>query len=597
MNKLNPHRFPLRKRALATALLCLIGGVQTAAMAADKAPPPTATAQIDALVNLQMADDKLPGVTLAITRNGQVLHNKGYGVANTLTQQPMTANTRALIGSTTKVTITAAAGTELMEAKNIDPATQRLYGASGVFGFDFSTDIGRGVDRHTPLVEADIGVDNRTYAWYLNRTMSGGATNDLDKYSAPQPYTLPGSREPVDIRGIAIASNGKVYAWYDNARTSSTSSPKVTRSIGTLTNLGLYSAETEDAVSLPAGKTAFDIVGIAIAKSNDHVYVWYQDGTVSEGTSMDFDAYSPPKPFTAYPRLGGSSYDLRAVGIATNDRVYAWFGNSYASSGTSTHLAQYLTPYYYTMTPNLPNSDNWRQWYGTLTVQNLLDHRAGFTRSGDVAGAAEMFGKEESALTYKEVHRHFLRTRPLIGAPGTVASYSNHGFGLWTLLIEKMSGQPFRDYVHDHYLVPHGVASAVMPQGSAPGPLDSQNHVLNKQGIPVPGAYEPSTLGLAAGGYRATARALTVLTADLADKYTADQLDRMGWAKTSDGRLQHNGALTGGMSYVVMYPPGYKTSEGLDLGNVHVAVVANRRGSTSELAVLASLVAEEIAQP
>ena len=33
------------------------------------------------------------------------------------------------------------------------------------------------------------------------------------------------------------------------------------------------------------------IVGVAIAGSNDHTYVWYKDGTVSSGSTDDLDRY------------------------------------------------------------------------------------------------------------------------------------------------------------------------------------------------------------------------------------------------------------------------------------------------------------------
>jgi hypothetical protein len=56
-----------------------------------------------------------------------------------------------------------------------------------------------------------------------------------------------------------------------------------------------------------------------------------------------------------------------------------------------------------------------------------------------VEGATKMFGVSEDELTYEQVHCHFLRTRELLHAPDTEYEYSNHGFGLWTLLIEKMS--------------------------------------------------------------------------------------------------------------------------------------------------------------
>lgn len=566
-----------------------LAGALAAVIAAGPALA-TPAEDIDALVAAQMSADNLPGLTLAATRNGAVLFNKGYGFADLQTQKKMAANTRARIGSVTKAAITGPAGYQLMGDKGINPQTKTLYGANGVFGFDFANDISRGANRYTPIVELDIGAGDHTFAWYHDGTFSEGATNDLDKYAPRLPYTLPAGRKTVDVRGIAIAGNGMVYSWYDDARTRSSDAPTLTRAIGTQSKFDQYSLETEDAVKLPAGKKTFDIVGIAIAKSNDHVYVWYQDGTVSEGTSMDFAYYSDPKPFTVGPTLNGTSYDLRGLGIASNDHVYAWFGNGLASSGMSDDLDQYIPAYSYSLPANL-GGDDWRNWYATMTVQNLLDHRTGFTRSGNIAGASKLFGVPEENLTYKQVHQHFLRTRQLINPPGGPSLYSNHGFGLWTLLIEKMSGKTYRNYVAQDYLAPAGVSTDVIPQGDTADSRDSQNYKL-VNGTMTALPLEASTLGLAAGGYRATARALTVLTAKLDGKYSDADMDRMGWAKRGDGRLEHNGALDGGMAYVVMFPAGYVTPEGKDLSNVHVAVVANRWGSTGGIGQLARDVAE-----
>ena len=41
----------------------------------------------------------------------------------------------------------------------------------------------------------------------------------------------------------------------------------------------------------PPGKNHLDVVGVAIAKSNNRVYVWYKDGTASSGNTVDLDKY------------------------------------------------------------------------------------------------------------------------------------------------------------------------------------------------------------------------------------------------------------------------------------------------------------------
>ena len=94
-----------------------------------------------------------------------------------------------------------------------------------------------------------------------------------------------------DVMGIGIAgSKDHVYVWFRSRNVSS----------GTSDHLDQY--RRPYTYSLPRGKTPNDIVGIGIAGSNDHVYVWFKDGTVSSGTSNDLDKYRKPyRYYLPYP--------------------------------------------------------------------------------------------------------------------------------------------------------------------------------------------------------------------------------------------------------------------------------------------------------
>jgi hypothetical protein len=347
---------------------------------------------------------------------------------------------------------------------------------------------------------------------------------------------------------------------------------------------------TENPAKLPSGKSMAHVVGIDIAKSDDHVYVWYEDSTVSSGTSTDFDFYFKPKPVQYAYMPGATSYNVRGMGIAKNDHVYAWFSNGKASSGSSTKLFQHHNLYDYTW-PAVSGGDDWNAWFKKITIQNLLDHRAGFTRSGDVEGAMKLFNKSEAVLTYEDCHRHFLKTRKLIYEPGKGSSYSNHGFGLWTLMIEEITGKPFKNYVQDNYLKPMGLSGRVTGETANPLPSDAWNHVYNSGGNPVPSPFETSTLGLAAGGFRSSAADLVRIMKELDGKYTEAELDSMGWGKETRGKLHHNGLREGATAYVCMFPDGYKAGNGANLSRVHVAIVVNVSTDTGELEDLASRIA------
>ncbi len=136
------------------------------------------------------------------------------------------------------------------------------------------------------------------------------------------------------IVGMSIAcSNDHVYTWYSDR----------TVSVGTSENLAAY--EPPHRYSLPFGKTPEDIVEIGIA-GNDHVFTWYRDSTVSSGTSTDLDKYQPRHPYRLPP--GKLPFNIVGIDIAcSNDHVYAWYSEGTVSSGTSDDLDKYGTLHLY----------------------------------------------------------------------------------------------------------------------------------------------------------------------------------------------------------------------------------------------------------
>ncbi|MEU1972153.1 serine hydrolase [Microbacterium sp. NPDC019599] len=243
-----------------------------------------------------------------------------------------------------------------------------------------------------------------------------------------------------------------------------------------------------------------------------------------------------------------------------------------------------------------PDSADWKQWYEKITLQHLLDHKAGFQKSGpDRADVAQMFEVAEDEVTLEQELRYFLRTRRLRYEPGNPpeglepSSYSNYGFGIWALLIERMSGKPYPNYVRGHYLRPMNLHNAVRWQRAAPDSCDAHGHFASSAQPPQPQPFEQSALGtgLAAGGFMASAQSMTRIMAELANTHTTAELDRMGWGRgtNSNGHvnLSHNGSITGGLASAVMFTAGYRSAtENADLSDVHVAVAANVRGPEVE---------------
>ena len=97
--------------------------------------------------------------------------------------------------------------------------------------------------------------------------------------------------------------------------------------------------------------------------------------------------------------------------------------------------------------------------YYLMTVQHLLRHQGGFTsRGGDVMFSTQKFMqrhglKEPPSSDYlvkKEV------AKPLYFEPGTSQEYSNFGYLLLSLIIEKVSGMPYEEFMQKEVFEPAG---------------------------------------------------------------------------------------------------------------------------------------------
>jgi D-alanyl-D-alanine carboxypeptidase len=103
-------------------------------------------------------------------------------------------------------------------------------------------------------------------------------------------------------------------------------------------------------------------------------------------------------------------------------------------------LGKYLTDY--------PNKDVATK----VTIHHLLTHTGG---TGDIFGPE--FDSHRLQLRTLDDYIKLYGSRGLAFQPGTQWDYSNYGFILLGKVIEKVSGQSYYDYVHDHIFVPAGM--------------------------------------------------------------------------------------------------------------------------------------------
>ena len=80
-----------------------------------------------------------------------------------------------------------------------------------------------------------------------------------------------------------------------------------------------------------------------------------------------------------------------------------------------------------------------------ITMIDLMNHQAGFSES--IQGY-----KEETGLTIEESLANNQPTQSY--EPGTMTSYSNFSAGLASYIVERISGQDFSAYVHEHIFQP-----------------------------------------------------------------------------------------------------------------------------------------------
>ena len=99
--------------------------------------------------------------------------------------------------------------------------------------------------------------------------------------------------------------------------------------------------------------------------------------------------------------------------------------------------------------------------YPGVTVRHLLTHTSGIPDYFDDADWFVRIWKEEKRVPGSDEILRFLRetkAKPY-GAPGEKFEYSNTGYNLLALLVERRSGVPFEDFLQKNIFEPTGMAS------------------------------------------------------------------------------------------------------------------------------------------
>ncbi len=128
--------------------------------------------------------------------------------------------------------------------------------------------------------------------------------------------------------------------------------------------------------------------------------------------------------------------------------------------------------------PDYPNRELARQ----VTLHHLLTHTGG---TGDVFGPE--YKEHRKELRKLEDYVRLFGARPTEFPPGSDWRYSNYGFVLLGVVIEKVTGQSYYDYVSEHVYAPAGMkATGSFPEDQAV-PLRSVGYIpFRPEGSPPP---------------------------------------------------------------------------------------------------------------
>jgi CubicO group peptidase (beta-lactamase class C family) len=234
-------------------------------------------------------------------------------------------------------------------------------------------------------------------------------------------------------------------------------------------------------------------------------------------------------------------------------------------------------------------------WLEQINVEHLLTHTAGgwSNQSHD-----PMF--HSTARNHPEFIQQTLDSYSLEAPPGQQYAYSNFGYFLLGRVLEKVSREPYGDYVRQHVEAPLGITDMQLAaKNAAPGEV----HYYG-QGRDDPYAV-PVELHDANGGWIATPSdlvrfALGVFSADdkagapaLLKPETLKQMTRTsaanptyacGWSVSPDGNYFHSGGFAGTASFLMHRHDGLAWAAVVNTRRTHSEMEKDLHRLSSEIA-------------
>jgi CubicO group peptidase (beta-lactamase class C family) len=201
--------------------------------------------------------------------------------------------------------------------------------------------------------------------------------------------------------------------------------------------------------------------------------------------------------------------------------------------------------------PDYPNPEVARR----ATIRQLLQHRSGI--GGDIFGTLPHQVRRD--IRHNREYLPLFAAEPLRFAPGTGQRYSNAGYVVLGMLIERLSGEDYYDYVRRHIYEPAGMTRTAAYLVDSLPPNTAIGYSRGGEDAPANAALRPNSndlpgRGSAAGGGYSTGQDLMRLLAALkAERIPGAPPAGLGIAGGAGGlNAAIEGGLPGGYDLIVM---------------------------------------------
>lgn len=229
--------------------------------------------------------------------------------------------------------------------------------------------------------------------------------------------------------------------------------------------------------------------------------------------------------------------------------------------------------------PDYPKGDS-------ITVHMLLNHTSGITNYTDLP---EFWPKAILPLSTDSMIALF-KNKPLDFSPGTKWNYSNSGFFLLGVIVEKVSGKTFTEYLLDNIIKKLGLKNTLMDNLDSVLAYRAKGYGKNRQGIwqqamqiSMEGPYSAGAMVSTVDDLYQWTKALhnnQVLAATSTKKMLTPYKENYGYGIGIDSlkthkRVSHSGGIPGFASYLSYFPAD----------DLCVAVISNNGSNSSSLGV------------